>query len=78
MKPPANGYAQAGQFLEVGLRFGLTVALGAWGGYKLDTWAGSRPWLMILCSALAGAAGFYWLLMRLKDMQRRDEESRDE
>lgn len=77
VKHPASGYAQAGQFLEVGLRFGLTVALGAWGGYKLDHWAGTRPWLMILCCALAGVAGFYWLLMRLKDMQRQDEENPD-
>lgn len=77
MSSPVNGYAQAGQFLEVGLRFGLTVALGAWGGYKLDQWWGTRPWMMILCCALAGVAGFYWLLMTLKNLQHKEEEHPD-
>ncbi|MCA9782408.1 MAG: AtpZ/AtpI family protein [Calditrichaeota bacterium] len=78
MSAPGSGYAKAGQLLEVGLRFGLTVALGAWGGYKLDAWLGWRPWLMILSTAIAGVAGFYWLLLTVKSVQRRDEESRDE
>ncbi len=69
-----EGYGRAGQFLELGLRFGLAIALGAWGGWKLDARWGTKPWMMLLLLILSFAAAFYWLLLRLKDLQRRAEE----
>ena len=70
----AEGYARAGQFLELGLRFGLAIVLGAWGGWKLDQLWGTRPWMMLLLLVASFAAAFYWLMLRLKAMQQQAEE----
>ena len=54
--PAAGGVAQYG---GLGLQFGAAVGFFTWGGYKLDQWLGSSPWLTLLGALLGAAAAFY-------------------
>lgn len=46
-----------GQLSTVGLAFVLALVLGFGGGYLLDGWLGTRPWLSFLGFFLGLAAG---------------------
>ena len=35
------------------------MGLFTWGGYKLDQWLGSTPWLTLLGALVGASAGFY-------------------
>lgn len=54
--PASGGVAQYG---GLGLQFGAAVAFFTWGGYKLDEWLGSSPWLTLLGALLGAGAAFY-------------------
>lgn len=41
----------------VGLSFVLALVIGAWFGWRLDTWLGTGPWLFITFFFLGLAAG---------------------
>jgi ATP synthase protein I len=43
---------------SLGLEMGLAVAIGAGIGYLLDSWLGTRPWLLLLFLLFGIAAGF--------------------
>jgi F0F1-type ATP synthase assembly protein I len=47
----------AGQLSTVGLSFVFALVLGFGGGYLLDGWLGTRPWLSFLGFFLGLAAG---------------------
>ena len=64
MEPPRNGreskreVAQSiGALSTVGLSFVLAIALGAWFGYLLDSWLGTKPWLFLLFFVLGFVGG---------------------
>jgi ATP synthase protein I len=42
----------------VGLTLVISTVLGLWGGYVLDRWLGSSPWLMLVGLLLGIASGF--------------------
>jgi ATP synthase protein I len=42
----------------VGLTLVISTVLGLWGGYALDRWLGSAPWLMLVGLVLGIASGF--------------------
>ena len=46
-----------GQLTTVGFAFVLAIVIGFGGGYLLDGWLGTRPWLSFLGFALGVAAG---------------------
>lgn len=46
-----------------GFSFAAIVGLMAYGGYKLDEWLGTAPWLLVAC-AMAGVAVATWDLIR--------------
>ena len=54
--PAPGGVAQYG---GLGLQFGAAVGFFTWGGYKLDEWLGSSPWLTLLGALLGAGAAFY-------------------
>jgi len=43
---------------NIGLEMLVSVLIGAGGGYLLDRYLNSRPWLMIIGFILGSAAGF--------------------
>jgi ATP synthase protein I len=51
-------YAQLiGQLMTVGLAFVFALVIGFGGGYLLDQWLGTKPWLSFLGFFLGLAAG---------------------
>jgi ATP synthase protein I len=46
-----------GQLSTVGLSFVVAIVMGFGGGYLLDTWLGTRPWLAFLGFFVGLAAG---------------------
>jgi ATP synthase protein I len=42
----------------VGLTLVISTVLGFWGGYVLDGWLGTKPWLMLVGLLLGIASGF--------------------
>jgi ATP synthase protein I len=46
-----------GQLSTVGLSFVLAIVLGFGGGYLLDGWLGTKPWMMFLGFFAGLAAG---------------------
>jgi ATP synthase protein I len=51
-------YAQlVGQLMTVGLAFVFALVIGFGGGYLLDQWLGTKPWLSFLGFFLGLAAG---------------------
>ena len=46
-----------GQLSTIGLSFVFAIVLGFWGGYALDGWLGTRPWLTFLGFFVGLAAG---------------------
>jgi len=53
-------------FLGMGLELAVPVALLLWGGYKLDTWMGTLPWLSLLGAFLGFAVAFYNFFRRVR------------
>ena len=49
---------QLGALSGVGLTLVISTVLGFWGGYILDRWLGSAPWLMLVGLLLGITSGF--------------------
>jgi ATP synthase protein I len=49
---------QAAVLSGVGLTLVIATVLGLWGGYALDGWLGTSPWLTLVGLLLGIAAGF--------------------
>ena len=57
-RPDRRGVRQLGVLSGVGLTLVISTVLGLWGGYVLDRWLGSAPWLMLVGLFLGIASGF--------------------
>jgi ATP synthase protein I len=57
-RPDRRWVRQLGVLSGVGLTLVISTVLGFWGGYVLDRWLGSAPWLMLAGLLLGIAAGF--------------------
>ncbi len=57
MPTSSENYRLIGQLSTVGLSFVLALVLGFGGGYLLDRWLGSSPWLTFVGFFLGFAAG---------------------
>jgi ATP synthase protein I len=57
-RPDRRGLRQLGVLSGVGLTLVVSTVLGFWGGYVLDRWLGSSPWLMLVGLLLGIASGF--------------------
>ena len=55
--PRSENLRLIGQLSTVGLSFVLALVLGFGGGYLLDGWLGTRPWLSLLGFVAGLAAG---------------------
>lgn len=57
-RPDRRWVRQVGVLSGVGLTLVISTVLGLWGGYVLDRWLGSAPWLMLVGLLLGIASGF--------------------
>jgi ATP synthase protein I len=54
---PSSNLRLAGQLATVGMSFVFALVIGFGGGFLLDDWLGTRPWLSFLGFFLGLAAG---------------------
>ena len=57
-RPDRRWIRQVGVLSGVGLTLVISTVLGLWGGYALDQWLGTGPWLMLVGLLLGIASGF--------------------
>jgi ATP synthase protein I len=57
-KSKSRAFFRAAQFASLGLEMGVAIAVGAGIGYLLDSWLGTKPWLLLVFLLLGIAAGF--------------------
>ena len=57
-RPDRRWVRQVGVLSGVGLTLVISTVLGFWGGYVLDGWLGTKPWLMLMGLLFGIAAGF--------------------
>ncbi len=78
-KGPSGGAGTSG--LGVGLRMATEIVaaiiVGTGVGLVLDTWLGTKPWLMVLFLMLGCAAALMNVMRAGKEMERRAKEERD-
>ena len=67
---------------QIGFTLVIATVLGLAGGYSLDRWLGSSPWLTLIGFGLGVAAGFVNLFRSVKAAERKlddaDERKRDD
>ena len=57
-QPDRRWIRQLGVLSGVGLTLVISTVLGLWGGYALDGWLGTSPWLTLAGLLVGIAAGF--------------------
>ncbi len=65
-QPPSWGLA-----FDIGIRMGVSVAIGLGGGILLDNWLGTRPIFTLIGMVLGIAAAMYTLWDVARDAMRR-------
>ena len=56
-KPLSDTVRTIGALSTVGFSFVLAIMIGAWVGWTLDKWLGTKPWMSFLFFVLGVAAG---------------------
>lgn len=64
------------QYGNLSLELLSGVLVGAFGGYWLDRWLGTSPWLLLIGFFLGAAAGFL-NIFRLVSSEREEEKKKD-
>ena len=62
-----------GPLLQLGMTFVMSTVLGLAGGFWVDRWLGTGPWLLLLGLGFGIAAGFVNLFRSVKDAERREQ-----
>jgi ATP synthase protein I len=70
---PESGPAwkSVGELAAIGMTMVVATVLGLAGGYYLDRWLGTSPWLMLIGLGFGIAAGFVGLFRAVKAAERR-------
>lgn len=69
-----QAFSQVSRYGTVGLELGFSVAIGILGGYYLDRWLNTSPWLTIFLLLCGVAAGFKRVYQALKELEREQDE----
>lgn len=56
---------------QVGLTLVISTVIGLTGGYYLDRWLGTSPWLILIGLGLGVAAGFVSLFRSVKSAEQK-------
>lgn len=62
-----------GPLFQLGMTFVMSTVLGLAGGFWVDRWLGTGPWLLLLGLGFGIAAGFVNLFRSVKDAERREQ-----
>jgi ATP synthase protein I len=68
---PMGSAASWGLVFDIGIRMGVSVAIGLGGGLLLDNWLGTRPIFTLIGMILGIAAAMYSLWDVARDAMRR-------
>ena len=63
--PKLLGMADVLRLLGFGWYFATSLGVGTVGGYFLDRWLGTKPWILILGLLLGTVVGFYGMFKML-------------
>lgn len=69
--PPRTQPPNWGLAFDIGIRMGVSVAIGLGGGILLDNWLGTRPIFILIGMVLGIAAAMYTLWGVARDAMRR-------
>ncbi len=67
----AEGYRKAQPYLDAVWQFVGGAAVGTAGGYFLDRWLGTSPWLLVTLSLLGITAGFIGFITSINRISKR-------
>ena len=70
-EPTPTSAASWGLVFDIGIRMGVSVAIGLGGGLLLDNWLGTRPIFTLIGMVLGIAAAMYTLWDVARDAMRR-------
>jgi ATP synthase protein I len=65
-----NAWKALGELSAIGLTLVIATVIGLAGGYYLDRWLGTSPWLTLIGLVLGIAAGFVNLFRSVKRAER--------
>ena len=77
MAPPGepNAWKALGELSTVGITLVVATVIGLAGGYYLDRWLGTSPWLTLVGLLFGIAAGFVNLFRAVKRAERNIDDS---
>jgi F0F1-type ATP synthase assembly protein I len=61
------------RYTGIGLQFTLMMLLPLGGGYWLDSWLGTLPWLTVAGAVLGAVGGMVWVVKSVFRMENRSE-----
>lgn len=67
---PGRKWGEQLRLASVGLMLAISVGIGTLGGWWLDDYLGTEPWLTVVGVVLGSAAGFYELI---REVNRRSD-----
>jgi ATP synthase protein I len=78
MAPPGeqSTWKALGELSSIGFALVIATVIGLGGGYWLDRWLGTAPWLMLIGLGLGIAAGFVNLFRSAKRAERELDDSK--
>ncbi len=77
MAPPGepNAWKALGELSTIGITLVVATVIGLAGGYYLDRWLGTSPWLTLIGLLVGIAAGFVNLFRSVKRAERNIDDS---
>ena len=70
-----NAWRALGELSTIGITLVVATVIGLAGGYYLDRWLGTSPWLTLIGLVLGIAAGFVNLFRAVKRAERNIDDS---
>jgi ATP synthase protein I len=68
---PEPAWRSFGELASVGMAMVLATVIGLGGGYAVDRWLGTSPWLTLIGLGLGIVAGFVILFRTVRNVERR-------
>jgi ATP synthase protein I len=70
-----NAWKALGELSSIGIALVVATVIGLAGGYYLDRWLGTSPWLTLIGLLFGIAAGFVNLFRAVKRAERNTDDS---